>query len=175
VTEIDTLFDLLDAWRHFPSYQLERRADLYFALYLPEVLEAQFGFPAQPQLVPEFPLRIGILDPAKATSASYKVDYVTLSTARDKALLVELKTDSLSRRFAQSLRERALAPAVLGLPGQVWVALDEDLAAEAAQLGAEARLRGAAAVYAAGARRYGAALITRDQQPLERLAPWYRC
>jgi hypothetical protein len=65
VTEIDTLFDLLDAWRHFPSYPLERRADLYFALYLPEVLETQFGFPVQPQLVPEFPLRIGTLDPTE--------------------------------------------------------------------------------------------------------------
>jgi hypothetical protein len=108
MTKIDTLFDLLDAWRHFPSYQLERRADLYFALYLPEVLEAKFGFPVQPQLVPEFPLRIGTLDPDKTTSASYKVDYVALSTARDKALLVELKTDPLSKRFAQSLRERAL-------------------------------------------------------------------
>ena len=38
---IDTLFDRMDAWRHLPSYQLERRADLFFSLYLPEVLEAR--------------------------------------------------------------------------------------------------------------------------------------
>ncbi len=26
--QIDTLFDQMDAWRHLPNYQLERRADL---------------------------------------------------------------------------------------------------------------------------------------------------
>ena len=30
--QIDTLFDRMDAWRHFPNYQLERRADVFFAL-----------------------------------------------------------------------------------------------------------------------------------------------
>jgi hypothetical protein len=25
-----TLFDRLDAWRHVPAYQLERRADIFF-------------------------------------------------------------------------------------------------------------------------------------------------
>jgi hypothetical protein len=122
VTEIDTLFGLLDAWRHFPSYPLERRADLYFALYLPEVLEAQFGFPVQPQLVPEFPLRIGTLDPDKTTSASYKVDYVALSAARDKALLVELKTDLLSRRDRQDAY--LLAAQQVGLHGLLAGLLD---------------------------------------------------
>jgi hypothetical protein len=32
---IDALFDRMDTWRHFPNYQLERRADLFFASYLP--------------------------------------------------------------------------------------------------------------------------------------------
>ena len=35
---IDTLFDRIDAWRHLPSYQLERRADRLFLLYMPEML-----------------------------------------------------------------------------------------------------------------------------------------
>lgn len=42
--QIDTLFNRMDAWRHLPNYQLERRADLFFSLYLPEVLEAKLGF-----------------------------------------------------------------------------------------------------------------------------------
>ncbi len=83
-------------------------------------------------------------------------------------LLVEL-----AAAVARSLDDTALAleitQAVRALPGQVWVALDDDLAAEAAQLGAEARLRGADAVYAAVARRFGTTLITRDRQQLERL------
>lgn len=30
--QIDTLFKRMDAWRHFPNYQLERRADIFFSL-----------------------------------------------------------------------------------------------------------------------------------------------
>ena len=101
MTPIDTLFDMMDAWRHFPSYQLERRADLYFALYLPEVLEAKLGAPIHPGLVPEFPVRIGTIYPNKKTHTSYKIDYVALSAARDQAILVELKTDARSRRRKQ--------------------------------------------------------------------------
>jgi hypothetical protein len=101
VTTIDTVFDLMDTWRHFPSYQLERRADIYFALYLPEVLETKLGVPIHPGLVPEFPVRIGMLYPNKKTHASYKIDYVALSAARDQAILVELKTDARSRRIEQ--------------------------------------------------------------------------
>jgi predicted nucleic acid-binding protein len=62
-----------------------------------------------------------------------------------------------------------MAQAIHGLPGQVWVPLDEALASEAAQLAAEYRLRGADAVYAAVARRYQTILVTRDRQQLERL------
>ncbi len=83
-------------------------------------------------------------------------------------LLVELAT-AAARALDDSALALELALAVRGLPGQVWVALDDDLAAEAARLGAEARLRGADAVYAAVARRFGATLITRDRQQLERL------
>jgi predicted nucleic acid-binding protein len=81
----------------------------------------------------------------------------------------------LAAATARALDDGALAleltQAVRGLPGQAWISLDDDLAVEAAHLGAEARLRGADAVYAAVARRFGATLITRDRQQLERLAP----
>ena len=52
--QIDALFDRMDSWRHLPNYQLERRADLFFALYLSKALEAKLGFPIRPELVPEF-------------------------------------------------------------------------------------------------------------------------
>jgi hypothetical protein len=41
---IETLFDRMDGWRHLPNYQLERRADLFFSLYLPTAVEAKLGF-----------------------------------------------------------------------------------------------------------------------------------
>lgn len=99
--QIDALFDRMDAWRHLPNYQLERRADLFFSLYLPEVLEAKLGFPVLDQIVPEFPVRIGTIYPHKPTDKSYKIDYLALSADADKAVLVELKTEELSCRDNQ--------------------------------------------------------------------------
>ena len=40
-SKINQLFNNLDTWRHLPNYQLERRADIFFSLYLAEVLQAQ--------------------------------------------------------------------------------------------------------------------------------------
>jgi predicted nucleic acid-binding protein len=83
-------------------------------------------------------------------------------------LLVEMST-AISRVFDDASRGLAMAEAARGLPGQIWVPLEETLADEAARLGAEHRLRGADAVYAAVAHMYGTTLVTRDHQQLERL------
>ena len=114
---IDSLFDRMDAWRHLPNYQLEGRADLFFSLYLPEVLETKLGFTVQDQLVPEFPVRIGTIYPNGSSNKacknlSCKIDYVAISTDGEKAVLFELKPESLSRRDAQDntcWRHRPLA------------------------------------------------------------------
>lgn len=98
---IDTLFSRMDRWRHLPNYQLERRADLFFSLYLPEVLEAKLGFPVADQIIPEFPVRIGTIYPEIPIDKSYKIDYVAISADATKAILVELKTEGQSRRGNQ--------------------------------------------------------------------------
>lgn len=85
-------------------------------------------------------------------------------------LLVEVAA-AVARVFNDPGRGMAIARALRGLPGQTWVALDEDLAQEAARLAAEHHLRGADSVYAAVARQYGATLVTLDRQQLERLSP----
>ncbi len=56
---VTQLFDRMDTWRHLPSYRLEPRADLFFSLYLPAALEARLGYAIHPELIPEFPVRIG--------------------------------------------------------------------------------------------------------------------
>ena len=84
--QYETIFDLMDAWRHFPNYQLERRADLFFSLYLPEVLEAKLGFPVAAEIVPEFPVRIGTIYPNIPIDKSYKIDYFVLSADTDKGI-----------------------------------------------------------------------------------------
>jgi hypothetical protein len=101
MNQINNLFNRMDAWRHLPNYQLERRADLFFSLYLPEVLEVKLGFPVQDRLIPEFPVRIGTIYPEISSDKSYKIDYVALSVNTSKAIFVELKTQGMSRRVKQ--------------------------------------------------------------------------
>ncbi|UCD30405.1 MAG: hypothetical protein JSV03_08035 [Planctomycetota bacterium] len=98
---ITELFDRMDLWRQLPNYQLERRADLFFSLYLPEALETKLGFPVRSELVPEFPVRIGTVCPNKPINKSFKIDYLALSSESDKAIFVELKTEERSRRIKQ--------------------------------------------------------------------------
>lgn len=95
------LFDRLDAWRHLPNYQLERRADVFFSLYLPEALGRVLGFPVSDVLVPEFPVRIGTIYPDIPIDKSYKIDYLTVSVDGRTPIFVELKTEGASRRESQ--------------------------------------------------------------------------
>jgi len=97
--KITELFDLLDRWRYFPAYQLERRADIFFALYLKQIFSSKYGITID-YIIPEFPLRIGeIID--KEINESFKIDYLCVSQVQQKVYLVELKTDTLSRRSKQ--------------------------------------------------------------------------
>lgn len=120
--QIDTIFDRMDAWRHLPNYQLERRADLFFSLYLPEVLESKLGYSVAEHIVPEFPVRIGTIYPDIPIDKSYKIDYVALSADADKAILVELKTEGLSRRDKQD--KYLLASCKVGFPALLGGVLD---------------------------------------------------
>jgi hypothetical protein len=95
------IFDLLDRWRHLPDYQLERRADIFFAAFLPQFLASRFGLADPLKLVPEFPVRIGTVYPHIPVNRSFKIDYLAVTTTLEKAFLVELKTDSSSRRTKQ--------------------------------------------------------------------------
>ncbi|MAT38115.1 MAG: hypothetical protein CL946_00775 [Ectothiorhodospiraceae bacterium] len=96
----NVIFDLLDQWRHLPNYQLERRADIFFAPFIAIILERHFGVPVLPDIVPEFPLHLKTLK-LGYTNQSVKVDYVALSVDRNRVFFVELKTDSASRRVEQ--------------------------------------------------------------------------
>jgi predicted nucleic acid-binding protein len=71
----------------------------------------------------------------------------------------------LARRFADTLRR---------LPHLTLIPLDSVLGQEAADLAAAYRLRGADAVYVAVARRFEAALVTRDSEQRQRSVPVVR-
>ena len=57
VEPLNRLFANLDRWRHFPDYQLERRADVFFSLYLPTAIEHLTGVAIAEPVIPELPLR----------------------------------------------------------------------------------------------------------------------
>jgi hypothetical protein len=100
---IDRLFNHLDTWRHLPAYQLERRADIFFGIYLPEILKKKFNENID-FIVPEFPVRLGNVYKDKLLknpNLSFKIDYVAVSKKTNKVYLVELKTDDSSRRDKQ--------------------------------------------------------------------------
>jgi hypothetical protein len=98
---LHTVFANLDRWRHFPAYQLERRADIFFSVYLPEVLAEYTGVQIDSRIIPEFPLKLDLIWPGRPSSKSVKVDYVLFAEDRSKAYFVELKTDAASRRDTQ--------------------------------------------------------------------------
>ena len=83
-------------------------------------------------------------------------------------LLVEVG-GPVSRLLRDPIRGRLYADIVRTFPNTVFVALDEVLAREAADLAADHFLRGADAVYAAIARRYNTPLVSLDDEHHRRL------
>ena len=98
---INLIFDRLDDWRHLPSYHLERRADIFFAIYLRDFLQDHLKVALQPQLVPEFPLHLKTINFGDANNQSVKVDYIAVSEDLSKVFFIELKTDMKSRNDGQ--------------------------------------------------------------------------
>ncbi|NQU84484.1 MAG: hypothetical protein HQ541_01865 [Mariniphaga sp.] len=96
---IHKLFDTLDKWRTFPAYQLERRADIFFAIYLKKIIYHKFGVEVD-HILPEFSVRLGTIY-GNNDNQSYKIDYVAVSQQKNKIYFVELKTDMSSRRENQ--------------------------------------------------------------------------
>src|SRR5215203_3491788 len=91
---IDNLFSKLDNWSKLPAYQLERRADIFFALYLEKVLELKTGVKID-KIIPEFPVRKADIDP-KGNNQSFKIDYIAISKTNKTIYFIELKTSQKS-------------------------------------------------------------------------------
>jgi len=87
IDKIDELFNKLDNWRKLPKYALERRADIFFAIYLKEILNKCLKNPKPviDRIIPEFPIKSAV------TNHSCNIDYLCLS--KEKLYFIELKTD----------------------------------------------------------------------------------
>jgi len=118
------IFTLLEGLLVFPNYQLERRADIFFTYFLPEILAGHFknDFKASHQstdkhknIIPEFPLWEGKENSKKVESLkrknieicegcedyfktrhSVKTDYAFFDIDGGTVYLIELKTTNES-------------------------------------------------------------------------------
>lgn len=100
MNRINELFDNLDEWRHLPSYQLERRADIFFSIYMKTLVHSKLDLEIE-HVIPEFPVRIGTIYPKIDTNRSFKIDYFAKARGINKVIFVELKTDTGSRNEKQ--------------------------------------------------------------------------
>ena len=83
------------------AYQLERRADIFFAISLERIFETCKGVKID-FIIPEFPIRIGDIEAKPSNpNQSYKIDYLIYSKSEQRVFLVELKTDLRSARKQQ--------------------------------------------------------------------------
>ena len=105
MSSLDDLLILLNDWRHFPAYQLERRVDLFIGLLLPRVIASVFAPASDLTVIPEFPLHKGRLGASeREDNRTVNVDFAVFSKRPDRRVfLLELKTD------AKSLREKQLS------------------------------------------------------------------
>lgn|GEM_PF-572032 len=98
--ELEKIFQNLTRWRNLPKYQLERRADIFFSLYLKEIMEEKLTTDSNrvellSVIIPEFPLRHG------NEHHTVNVDYVMFSKSLSTVYLIEFKTDMGSLRDEQ--------------------------------------------------------------------------
>lgn len=96
---IETMLKNLDDWRHLPKYQLERRADLFFGLFIRQIVAAHTQSEIHPLVIPEFPFRHNKNN--SDTKHTVNFDYVLFSKTLHTMYIVELKTDSGSYRESQ--------------------------------------------------------------------------
>jgi len=117
---IDLIFKKFDDFRKLPSYQLERRFDIFLSIYLPEIIEKHFNT-KDVKIIPEFPFRIGDFKTEhKRPNKSNKIDYLGVSDYSNTIYIIELKTDSGSIRkdqisFMKSILDYSFLDIVKGI------------------------------------------------------------
>lgn len=98
---LEVIFRSLDRWRNLPAYQLERRADIFFAVYLRDIVAETTGLELAETVIPELPIKRDLIWSASPTNTSVKVDYCLCAKDLSRVFFVELKTDAASRRDSQ--------------------------------------------------------------------------
>jgi len=69
---LDRVFHQLDRWRYLPDYQLERRINIFFSVYLKDVVEKEMRVALEDEIIPEFPIKKDLIWPERPTNTSVK-------------------------------------------------------------------------------------------------------
>lgn len=85
---IETILLNLDRWRHLPKYQLECRADMFFGLFVRNIVASHLNVALHHTIIPEFPFK----NSERNTTVNF--DYVLFSENLTTAYILELKTDA---------------------------------------------------------------------------------
>ncbi len=93
--KINKLFENLGVWIEFPKYQAERRLDVFFGLYLEDILKecrpCEFTKEDRLVLIPEFPLQKNDIN-----NECTNIDYMVFNVSKQCMHAIELKTDNHS-------------------------------------------------------------------------------
>lgn len=96
-------FEMAVDWKKLPAYKTEPRIDSFIGFFLNSILADYLDVEIE-AIIPEFPLRLGTINPehegTNYADRSYKVDFLAVSS-NGINYLVEFKTDTLSRRDKQ--------------------------------------------------------------------------
>ena len=95
--KINDIFEKLTKYANYPDYQLERRLDIFFLIYLKEILTIKDIDISDTFIFPEFPLLKKYeneCNDLEKSLASKRADYVVFSN--QKMYIIELKTDKES-------------------------------------------------------------------------------
>ena len=96
------MFDRLDLWRHYPKYQLERRVDILFSIYLKQIIQLKTrNYNLSDIIIPEFPIIKKLYD-INNNYDSYNVDFFLTDNSNQNVYFIELKTDMKSKREKQN-------------------------------------------------------------------------
>lgn len=112
---------------------------------------------------------------ARPSEALYPLSYRFLQKAKGAeifcpTLILSECVAAIARPTGDSILSRRLVSLIRHFPGMTLVALDKGIAAHAAEIAIENRLRGADAVYVAVAEDFDSALISWDEEMLKRSA-----
>jgi hypothetical protein len=100
---MDRILALLDEYRKYPRFQLERHFDVILLEYIPSILNAYFKGKRKYSIAfPEFPVSKELLkQPYISKYESVSVDYIVFDKINRKFCFVELKTDKKSNNPTQ--------------------------------------------------------------------------